>query len=61
MIRASDTDSGEDEWFGQGMVHMRLWMSGRDPGLYWAWWLVTVFGKELVRGVQCLGHGLREL
>ena len=61
MIRASDTDSGEDEWFGQGMVHMRLWIPGRDPGLDWAWWLVTVFGKELVRGVQCLGHRIREL
>ena len=61
MIRASDTDSGEDEWFGQGMVHMRLWSSCRDPGLDWAWWLVTVFGKELVRGVQCLWHGIREL
>ena len=60
-IRASDTDSGEDEWFGQGMVHMRLWISCRDPGLDWAWWLVTVFGKEFVRGVQCSGHGVREL
>ena len=60
-IRASDTDPGEDEWFGQGMVHMRLWSSCRDPGLDWAWWLVTVFGKEFVRGVQCVGHGIREL
>ena len=32
-IRASDTDSGEDGWFVQGMVNMRLWISGRDPGL----------------------------
>ena len=28
-IRASDTDSGEGEWFGQGTVHLRLWFSGR--------------------------------
>ena len=41
-VRASGTESGEDEWFGQGLVHMRLWISGRDPGLDWAWWLVTV-------------------
>ena len=47
-VRASDTAPGEDEWFGQGMVHMRLWIPGRDPGLDWAWWLVTVFGKEFV-------------
>ena len=60
-IRASDTDSGEEEWFGQGMVHMRLWYAGRDPGLDWAWWLGNVLGKELVSGVQGLGHGIREL
>ena len=60
-MRASGTDSGEDERFGQGMVHMRLWNSGRAPSLDWAWWLVTEFGKELVRGVQGLGHGTREL
>ena len=52
-VRTSGTESGEDEWFGQGLVHMRLWSSGRDPGLDWAWWLVTVVGKELMRGVQC--------
>ena len=60
-IRDSDTDPGEDEWFGQGMLHVRLWMSGRDPSVYWAWWLVTVFGKELVRGVQCVWHGVHDL
>ena len=52
-IHVSDTDSGEGEWFGQGMVHLRLWISGRAPSLDWAWWLAIVFGKELVRGVQC--------
>ena len=25
-----DTDDGEDEWFGEGLVHMALWLSGPE-------------------------------
>ena len=59
-MRASDTDSGDDEWFGQGMAHMVLWIPCRNPGVDGAWELGHVLGKEYVNGVQGLGHGARE-
>ena len=58
-MRASDTDSGEDEWFGQGMAHMALWIPCRDPGLDWAWELGHVLGQGVCeRGSMIGSRGL---
>ena len=57
-MHAWGTDSVDDEWFGQGMAHMALWIPCRNRGLDWAWELGHVFGtRSVCTGFKDWGTG----
>ena len=59
--RASDTDYGEGAWFGEGLVHMVLWLPGPESRFGLGLGAGAGLGTECVNVCQGLGHRIGEV